>query len=297
MSSFGYSGTIALAVLRFLPSEGTPCTSTTAAHRRGLFPWQDRPHPFVQRPLPSAEDGQGAFGASCSGALHALVADHVVQGRGIFPGAAYLELARAAARAAFPSAAGAVLQGVAFLQPLAFEMDGSQIECTLSTTHFAVRSGQDGRSAGRHVDAATHCSGSLALGAPGEWQHNTDHAALLGSVCHHPADVAALYDGFDSVGLQYGPGYRTLVQALHGRSGVAVARLHLRGTRQGVQVHPADLDDALCITALAVSSRDDSATGVSSGAPETRVPFAVDDARLQGALGELWAVRCRPPRT
>ena len=99
----------------------------------------------------------------------------------------------------------------------------------------------------------------------------------------HAAHVGTLYDGFASVGLQYGPGYRTLVNAWHD-GGVATARLRARSASLGTQVHPADLDDALCAGALTSSSGDSS---------ETRLPFAVDDARLQGAAGELWAVRNR----
>ena len=48
-------------------------------------------------------------------------------------------------------------------------------------------------------------------------------------------------------------------------------------------MHPADLDDALCVGAL-----------VAPGGDETRLPFAVDDAQLQGTRGELWAVRRSP---
>ena len=59
-----------------------------------------------------------------------------------------------------------------------------------------------------------------------------------------------------------------------------MARLWGRGTRDGTVVHPADLDDALCLGALVASSADGG----------TRVPFAVDDALLQAALGELWAL-------
>ena len=47
-------------------------------------------------------------------------------------------------------------------------------------------------------------------------------------------------------------------------------------------MHPADLDDALCASGVIASS---------GGDGETRLPFAVDDALLQGASGELWAVR------
>ena len=46
-------------------------------------------------------------------------------------------------------------------------------------------------------------------------------------------------------------------------------------------MHPADLDDAFC-TSGAMAVR---------GGGETQLPFAVDDAQLQGAPGELWAVR------
>ena len=95
-------------------------------------------------------------------------------------------------------------------------------------------------------------------------------------------DVNALYDGFYAVGLQYGPGYRTLTQAWGSGVVAAAARLQPRASQQGTAVHPADLDDALCAIAL-VSS------GESGG---TRLPFAVDDALLQGALVALGV--CRP---
>ena len=81
-------------------------------------------------------------------------------------------------------------------------------------------------------------------------------------------------------GLQYGPGYRTLERGWGGPS-EATARLRARSTQEGTQVHPADLDDALCTGGLLVSS---------GGGGETRLPFAVDEAVLQSAAGELWAV-------
>ena len=59
------------------------------------------------------------------------------------------------------------------------------------------------------IKAATvHCSG--ATGDANVWRR-IDHALLHAS--SRAADVAALYNGFYQLGLQYGPGYRTLVQA------------------------------------------------------------------------------------
>ena len=74
--------------------------------------------------------------------------------------------------------------------------------------------------------------------------------------------------------------YRTLVNVWGGASHV-LARLRSRSTHTATQVHPADLDDALCASAVVASSSGN----------ETRLPFAVDDALLQGTLGKLWAVR------
>ena len=121
-----------------------------------------------------------------------------------------------------------------------------------------------------------HCSGATADG--NAWQRIDTAAQRAPS---HAADVEALYDGFDASGLQYGPGYRTLVRAWGGASN-ALARLRARSRHEGTQVHPADLDDALCTSGVMVSS---------GGGDETRLPFAVDDALLHATLGKLWAVR------
>ena len=51
---------------------------------------------------------------------------------------------------------------------------------------------------------------------------------------------------------------------------------------KGAQVHPADLDDALCTSGIMASSGE-------GGGP--RLPFAVNGALLQSAAGKLCAVR------
>ena len=96
-----------------------------------------------------------------------------------------------------------------------------------------------------------------------------------------------LYDGFKSSGLQYGTSFRTLTQAWGGANDGA-ARLQARASSgSAIHVHPADLDDALCASALMEPS-------VGNATSETRLPFSVDDAQLQRAPGESWAVRKLP---
>ncbi len=217
----------------------------------------------------------------CSGALHALVADHVVQGRAIFPGAGYLEMARATASTVV--AASATLRGVFFLQPLAVDVSGLQIECAGSADgRFEVRGGVQFSDAASLADVAIYCSGACGPVADDGW-HPVEHASVRCNVSMRACDVGALYDGFDALGLQYGPGYRTLVHAWGGDGSAAVARLRARATWHGTRVHPADLDDALGIGALTSSG----------GGGDTQLPFAADCALLQGSSGEQWAVRTR----
>jgi acyl transferase domain-containing protein len=275
VSSFGYSGTIAHAVLGCVESIAvSPNIPQPLLYRRRAFPWRDPPHPFAQHPMTSS-DGTTTFRSPAVGALHTLVADHVVWGRVIFPGAGYLEMARAAGAVA--------LYGVYFLRPLAMESPALLIDCVVSDGRFEVRSGEDGY----FDDANVHCSGAAATDST--WQR-IDNISLRSY--SSAVDVGALYDSCDAVGLQYGPGYRTLMSAWGGASN-ALARLRARLAQEGTHVHPADLDDALC-TSVAISS--------GGGEGETRLPFAVDAALLQAAQGELWAVRlrmlqdsCRPP--
>ena len=213
------------------------------------------------------------FRSPSAGTLFALVADHVVQARIVFPGAGYLEMARAAA-------AEATLQGVFFLQPLAIDSVTLLIECAVSDGRFEVRSGVDDAAL---ADAAAHCSGSIGVGS---WQR-VDHASVRARSSAHAAQVSALYASFDAGGLQYGPAYRTIVQAWAG-GGDAQARLRARVASEGTAVHPADLDDALCVGALIGRSNRGEAN------VQTQLPYALDDVLLQeAASGELWAVRRR----
>ena len=266
VSSFGYSGTIARALIA-CSSDGcraAPETKVLLVYRRHAFMWYISPHPFVHRVAALSSDGEVFFRSPAAGTMHALVADHIVHNQIIFPGVGYLETARAAG--------GAALHGVYFLQPLAVESPKLLIECSVHGGHFEVRSSKSGIS----VESTVHCSGAATERL---MAHRMELASVRIASCS-ASDVAALYDGFDAVGLQYGPGYRTLTQVWGGAAN-ALSRLRTRATLEGTVVHPSDLDDALCTSAVIASGGDG----------ETQLPFAVDDALLQGVHDELWAVR------
>ena len=238
-------------------------TTAPIIYRRLDFGWCGSRHPFANCNQQLSCNRDVIVRSPTVGMLHALAANHSLQGRIIFPGAGYLEMARGAGAMA--------LHGIYFLQPLAIEVGNLSVECAMSDNRFEVRSG-----ASETIESATvHCSGEID-GVSGWWR--IEHTPVRG--CSHAADVDSLYDSFDVVGLQYGPGYRTMLKAWGGGSN-ALARLRARSTQEGTQVHPADLDDAVCTSGAAAVD----------GGGETRLPFAVDDAQLEGAQGKLWAVR------
>ena len=156
-------------------------------------------HPFAQRQLHDSA-GDVVFRSAVSGPLYALVSDHVVRERVIFPGAGYLELARAVACVAVGSSSVA-LQGVFFLQPLAVEAVGLHVECAVSADRFEIRSGEADGDASPLIESAAHCSGSFAPSTQMKsWR--TDRASVRVSL-RSPVPIGAFYDGFDAVGLQY----------------------------------------------------------------------------------------------
>ena len=96
VSSFGYSGTIAHALLQSTSSEAAASAVGGGAvlrFRRRAFLWSEPAHPLLQRRLPAPSGCAALFRSPVAGPLHALVADHVVRrgsvGRGRWCGAPF----------------------------------------------------------------------------------------------------------------------------------------------------------------------------------------------------------------
>ena len=265
VSSFGYSGTIGHTVLRLVcHAQGHVLSPSKLRWMRHNFSWDVR-HPFASHRVPSSE-GTVVFHSN-SASLQSLVSNHVVQNTVVFPGAGFLEMARAVAPKSL------ALQSVFFTQALVIGAPALCIKCILSNSQFEVCSDEDDQV----VKVTLHCSGKLVAS---DGCQRIDHASAHSCSCVHATHVAVLYDRFDAVELQYGPGYRTLLRTWAGKSD-EIGRLKARATREGTQLHPADLDDAICLgVALAMRGR-----GV-----QTQLPFAVNDAKLNGSPGTLIAV-------
>jgi hypothetical protein len=180
------------------------------------------------------------------------------------------------------------MRTVFFLAPLVVETSQLLVECAVFDGRFEVRSRvEDGVEDGV---VSVHCAGSSASGSHAKEQRAGLAQARVWA-CAVAVSVVALYDGFDASGLQYGPQYRTLASAWGG-AGKSLAQLRARATHEGTLVHPADLDDALCAGAAAGDGGEGGEGGSrAGGGGEAQLPFAIDDVQLDGARGELWAVR------
>ena len=140
---------------------------------RRSFSWRDPPHPFAQHCMTPPFDSSVICRSPAMGTLHVLVANHIVQGRVIFPGAGYLEVARAAGASAS--------RGVYFLQPLVAEPVGLLVvECAVTLSRFDIRSDDDAHSGS---DGTVHCSGEHVTDTRTAIDHAVDHALVRGGVC------------------------------------------------------------------------------------------------------------------
>ena len=291
VSSFGYSGTIANAVLRLMSTvpDGRLRGVRPPHAQKAPFPWRTRQHPFLQCAL-SYTDGATSFRSSTSREWCAPITDHVIQGQLLFPATAHLEMGCAASRYVCLHSIAGALSRVYFMQPLVVDVFERVVECRVADGRFEVSSGELSTTT-TLVDAKTHSSGLLErCETIARWTH--DHADIYGRHSEHCVDLLAYYNTMDAHGANFGPSYRRLQGAWH-QNHFCVGRLHMRTLQQGTAVHPADLD-------AGVSMRPILWSGSSS------MPFSVDNVEFQAISLDktLWTVRflrmCaqyRPPAT
>ncbi|KAL1524553.1 hypothetical protein AB1Y20_019445 [Prymnesium parvum] len=275
VSSFGYSGTIAHAVVHATPSDAAappPAGRRPLALRPCRFAWVERPHPLVQQRL-SSSPSEAIFRSPAGGALEHLVRQHVVRGRVVFPAAAYLEMSCAAAADVGLSHG---LVDVFFVAPLFLEPTLA-VECVLQLAQKKITV----RSMELEADAdggepVVHCTGRVAPSAltPAATPPPLGEGAV-------PRDVDSIFDLLHDVGLQYGPSYRRLARVWSDDSRL-YGRLLPRRDRQGTSVHPADLDAALQLVVLP-----------SPGEKTIQLPFSVSQT-VRGVGSRLMATSVEP---
>jgi acyl transferase domain-containing protein/acyl carrier protein/SAM-dependent methyltransferase len=255
------------------------------------------PVPVASAPPPTPSPSVRRIDKRLSGAEFFL-SDHLVQGKPVMPGVAYLELVRACAADAHAPRSVREMRNVVWLRPLVVEQS---VDLRIE---FAPENGAEGESTFRLVshaaprDAAEvlHCQGRITVGgarpAP-----VVDLDAVRARCRDRELAPGAYYQVFGIMGIAYGRSYRGIERSFVGTHEL-LAELRLPdslvdSSREFV-LHPALLDGALqaSIGFEIGSSVDDSG----SQAPRSPMLFALDCLEIfQACSTHAWAwVRARP---
>jgi acyl transferase domain-containing protein/NADPH:quinone reductase-like Zn-dependent oxidoreductase/acyl carrier protein len=227
-----------------------------------------------------AEPPNASFVATVARDEPAFLAEHVVLGRTLFPGAAFIEMALAAAQAVLPGTKS-VLRRFSIEAPLALaegetETLVTQVEEQEGRSQIRIR--QVGEKAWRDL-ARCHVE------VPGATPNGCMVAELRGAKLD-PIIVADYYDRLESLGLSYGPNFRGVRELWSSPNG-ALGRLELPadapGARDPYNIHPALLDSAFHVLGGALLS-----TGTTQA--DIFLPIGADAIRwLRPAGRTLWA--------
>lgn len=195
-----------------------------------------------------------------------FLADHVVGGRRLLPGAAYLEMARAAGAEALGTPVAA-LTHVAWLRPLVQDVAPVTVSIGLE---------RNGEGARFRIESAagTHAEGNLTCETAAVPQR-VDLDAIR-AACPTTRMAEDIYRFFAASGLAYGRGFKAVAHGWAGE-GEALAELVLPAglEPEGFLLHPSLLDAAT----QAVALLEPDAAG-----REARVPFAVERIDIAGVL-------------
>ncbi|WP_433498685.1 SDR family NAD(P)-dependent oxidoreductase [Sphaerimonospora sp. CA-214678] len=255
-------------------------------------------HPFLGEPVPAAATGETLFTGKPSRRTHPWLADHVIGGTVLLPGAALLEMALyAGGRLGCPDVAELTLEA-----PLPLPEDGDV------TLQLAVGPADDtGRRPlacyARHGDAGDwtrHATGTLA---PAEGPHadgthpaETEVRTVAGEA--DAFDAAEAYRGLAARGYGYGPAFRGLRSAaLDGEAVDAEAALPDGLPASGFGLHPALLDAALHGAVLHASIPHGAAVtaaGAEDAAGVPAVPFTFERVSLHRTGARELRVRITP---
>ncbi|WP_049626970.1 type I polyketide synthase [Bacillus sp. JFL15] len=214
-------------------------------------------------------------------------ADHIVNGKPVLPGAAALEMARAAVTLAaedLPDGkAGVRLKQIVWLRPVTALSEGV-------TLHVKLQPEENGDIA---FEAYAEGEEPLVFFQGKAVLEETERAPVLDVEAVQARcggrrmSKAECYEAFDSLGITYGPSHQAL-DAVYAGSGEVLAKLTLppsaREEKEPFILHPSMLDAALQASIGLVLS-----DGSASGRPF--LPFALQDMQVFSACREtMWAV-------
>ncbi len=203
-----------------------------------------------------------------------LTRDHVIQGRRLLPGAAFLELARSATQGVEPKWA---MRDILWSAPL---------DATDGVSGFVVDTEQaaDGSRCTLRTDSATHATG-LIVPHSGERPEPLDLVGI-GARCTKLVDGNAVYDAALEHGFHYGSGYRVISRVRVGRNEALAQLAASNADQEGWILHPALLDGAFQAAACIGLEQGDRST-------LSYVPFGLAEFHAYAPLSGACQVHAR----
>jgi polyketide synthase PksM len=209
--------------------------------------------------------------------------DHKIGASKLLPGAAYLEMARAAGQIALESPVRNI-RNIVWTEPVAFADDGRA-----PGRNVYISLHPDGTGLGFAVTTVSqdgvrviHSEGEIAVGSGedrDEAPEYLDIEAIIGR-CRESKDKSECYRWFDLAGLHYGPAFQLIDQLYYNRS-ESLSSIELSsGTDNGWDdylLHPALVDAALQTVAGLVEP--DHPEG-----PKPYLPFALGEIEIRGEM-------------
>ncbi|MES2347144.1 MAG: SDR family NAD(P)-dependent oxidoreductase, partial [Pseudomonadota bacterium] len=242
-------------------------------------------HPLLHRN--SSDFYAQRFSTTLTGAEFVL-SDHVLKGKRVLPGVAYLEMARAAVAVAagMTDGQGIRLADTVWLRPVVVD------ECAVDVhTELSIRPdgeiefqmiGSDGG------DGMVYCQGRATVLADGYTPVRADIEAARQRCAIGHLEAPAFYSRFSDAGFAYGPAFRGVAEVWWSAT-EAVARLRLPAgvAAQGDQytLHPSLLDSAVQGSTAAL--------GLLANGQAFALPYAVEGVEIhRPCAASMWAL-CR----
>ena len=253
VSSFGYSGTIAHAVLE-KPRVIAPLTEAEPPYNRQVLPWTHGAFHYLQK-VAQTPDGHDSSTA-VTGRLLALLQHHVLAGCVVVPAASHLSQTLSALKNKVGRDMAVRLDDVKFVRPLSFERDADPYDLRLES----VLKNGDQRleiwSQWGDAPRTIHATGLWAVGEALD-RMEAEGAAIMEDVRQRAdvqCDVEAMYSELHKAGLELGPEFRTVREVWMCRD-EAFAKLQTTNvdTAKGFYIHPAIIDGTFQAAAMALS--------------------------------------------
>ncbi|QIC04831.1 SDR family NAD(P)-dependent oxidoreductase [Brevibacillus sp. 7WMA2] len=225
-----------------------------------------------------------------------FTSDHVVKGQRVFPGVAYLEMARAAVEASVgdhkEKLSGIKLTNVIWLRPIVISEAPVEVQIKLSSTNEAIAYEICSEPISSNTEPILHSQGKAIVSSFAkiptlpipEIQKQCNGIEITSEEC---------YAMFRKIGLDYGECHQG-IEYLYAGSGQVLAKLTLPKkiyeTKDSFLLHPSLLDSALQAVSGLTSVTIHSDKTASFHQVKPALPFALDEVEIfGGCVPSMWA--------